>query len=357
MRRGWQLSVGAATGTSPGATALAALTVAAALATAAAHAAPFAYITNQGSHDVSVIDLATQSVVATVPVGRSPAGVVAASQAGKVFVSNPDSKSISVIDMRSQKVVATLAAGDGPVGIDASRDGTRLYAADWFKDRLLVFDAATNALLATIPVGKAPAGVAAHADDRNTVFVAERDDDSVAVLDVAGERVRSRVRVGSHPFALLHDAPRQRLYALNVQSNDVSVIDLRGVGGVPEAGGARGPAGAPEAGTLRVIKTIPVGKAPYGAALADGAALLYVTNQHEDTVSVIDADTLRVVRTLTGFAYPEGIASHADRVYVVNWMDDNVSVRDARTGAPVAIISTGQNSRGFGAFIGAPAGP
>jgi YVTN family beta-propeller protein len=315
------------------------------LCLASAHAAPFAYITNQGSHDVSVIDLATQQVITTVPVGRSPAGVVASSQAGKVFVSNPDSKSISVIDMRSQKVVATLPAGDGPVGIDASHDGKRLYAADWFKDRLLVFDATTNALLSTIAVGKAPAGVAAHGDDANTVFVAERDDDSVAVLDVAGQRVRSRVRVGSHPFALLHDAPRQRLYALNVQSNDVSVIDTRD---------ARNASGS---STLTVIKTVKVGKAPYGAALADGGKLLYVTNQHDDSVSVIDAETLQVVRTLTGFAYPEGIAAHADRVYVVNWMDDNVSVRNARTGGPVSVIATGQNSRGFGAFIGAPAGP
>ena len=73
-------------------------------------AAPFAYITNQGSHDVSVIDLAAQRVVATVPVGRAPAGVVAASRAGKVYVSNPDSRTISVIDMRTQSVVATLPA-------------------------------------------------------------------------------------------------------------------------------------------------------------------------------------------------------------------------------------------------------
>ena len=106
-----------------------------------------------------------------------------------------------------------------------------------------------------------------------------------------------------------------------------------------------------------MIKTIKVGKAPYGAALADAGALLYVTNQHDDTVSVIDADTLVVVRTLTGFAYPEGVASYGDRVYVVNWMDDNVSVRMAKTGSPVGTIATGQNSRGFGAFIGAPLGP
>jgi YVTN family beta-propeller protein len=61
---------------------------------------------------------------------------------------------------------------------------------------------------------------------------------------------------------------------------------------------------------------------------------------------------LKVVRTLTGFGYPEGIASHRDRVYVVNWMDDNLSVLDAASGQTIKTIATGQNSRGFGAFIG-----
>jgi YVTN family beta-propeller protein len=157
------------------------------------------------------------------------------------------------------------------------------------------------------------------------------------VIDVNSQRVLSRVAVGSRPFALLYDAPRQRLYALNVQSNDVTVLDARDLF---------------RTGQLQVIATVPVGKAPYGAALADGGALIYVTNQHEDSVSVIDADTLKVVRTLKGFGYPEGIASHQGRVYVVNWMDDNVSVLDAKTGQTLKTIATGQNSRGFGAFIG-----
>ena len=87
------------------------------------------------------------------------------------------------------------------------------------------------------------------------------------------------------------------------------------------------------------------------------APLLYVTNQHGDSVSVIDAETLAVIRTLPGFAYPEGIAAHGERVYVVNWMDDNVAVLDAASGRTLATIATGSNSRGFGAFIGAPPTP
>jgi len=308
----------------------------------AAPAAPFAYITNQGSHDVSVIDLATQRVAATVPVGRSPAGVVASSRAGRVFVSNPDSRTISVIDMRRQQVVETLPAGAGPVGIDAAGDGSRLFVADWYSDRLLVYALPELAGPAAAPfeiaVGHAPAGVAATADG-STVYVAERDDDSVAVVDVASRRVRARVQVGTHPFALLLDARRQRLYALNVMSDDISVIDLR------------------DPDRPLVVATVKVGKAPYGAALAQDERLIYVTNQHEDTVSVIDAESLQPLRTLKGFGYPEGVAAFGDRVYVVNWMDDNVSVLDAASGRELATVATGRNSRGFGAFIGQPALP
>jgi YVTN family beta-propeller protein len=108
---------------------------------------------------------------------------------------------------------------------------------------------------------------------------------------------------------------------------------------------------------MKVVATVKVGSAPYGAALANGGRLLYVTNQHGDSVSVIDADSLQVLRTLDGFGYPEGIAAEGDRVYVVNWMDDCVSVLDAASGASLARIPTGSNSRGFGAFIGAPLGP
>jgi YVTN family beta-propeller protein len=48
------------------------------------------------------------------------------------------------------------------------------------------------------------------------------------------------------------------------------------------------------------------------------------------------------------------VAAFEDRVYVVNWMDDKVSVLDAESGRALSTIATGKNSRGFGAFIGAP---
>jgi YVTN family beta-propeller protein len=142
--------------------------------------------------------------------------------------------------------------------------------------------------------------------------------------------------VGTHPFALLLDGPRARLYVLNVESDDLSVVDTA---------------------TRRVIATLRTGRAPYGAALADGGRLLYVTNQHADSVSVFDAQTLALRQTLEGFGYPEGIAAHGERVYVVNWMDDAVSVLDAASGRRLADIPVGRNPRAFGAFIGSLGSP
>ncbi|MBA3591207.1 MAG: hypothetical protein H0W38_16915 [Methylibium sp.] len=58
------------------------------------------------------------------------------------------------------------------------------------------------------------------------------------------------------------------------------------------------------------------------------------------------------MQTLSGFSYPEGVASVGDRVMVVNWMDENVAVLEAATGKPLYTVATGSNPRGFGAFIG-----
>ncbi len=161
-----------------------------------AFGAPFAYVTNQGSHDVTVVDLATRRAVATVPVAPAPAGVVAVGATGRVCVAHAEAKAIGVVDMRSQRVVETIEPGFGPLGIDATRDGRRVVATDWAGNRVVVIDVAYPARpVAPIPVGRYPAGIVVHPDGR-TAFVAERDDDHVAVVDLDARRVRARVRVG-----------------------------------------------------------------------------------------------------------------------------------------------------------------
>jgi YVTN family beta-propeller protein len=303
---------------------------------AAAQPAPpaLAWVTNQGSDDVSVLALTPGEPVreiARVPACHAPAGVVAVAARERVWVSCPDDGRLAEIDMRSRQRLALWPGGQGPLGLDASADGRWLHVVDWYGRQLRSHDLDRPAEPPRLtPLGHAPAGVAADAGA--TAWVSERDDDRVALIDAAQGRVLARVAVGRHPFALLRDPQRPRLYVLNVESDDLSVIDTT---------------------RREVIATLPTGRAPYGAALADDGRLLYVTNQHDDSVSVFDAQRLQPLRRLDGFGYPEGIATWGDAVHVVEWMDERVSVLDARSGAPRQRVATGRNSRGFGAFIAA----
>ncbi|RPJ72889.1 MAG: YncE family protein, partial [Alphaproteobacteria bacterium] len=100
------------------------------------YAAPFAYITNSGNNTVSVIDTATDTVTATVPVGTNPFGVAVSPDGSKVYVANSGSDpsyegTVSVINTTTNTVTATVNnVGTNPVGVSVVPDGTKVYVAN-----------------------------------------------------------------------------------------------------------------------------------------------------------------------------------------------------------------------------------
>ena len=87
------------------------------LGTATAQAQTRAYVTNNGSNTVSVIDTATNTVVATIPVGVSPFGVAITPDGTRAYVANQDSNTVSVIDTATNTVIATIPVGANPVAV------------------------------------------------------------------------------------------------------------------------------------------------------------------------------------------------------------------------------------------------
>ena len=80
-----------------------------------AQAAPFAYITNFSGNTVSVLDTASNTVLATVPVGSGPYGVAVTPDGAFVYVANVNSGNVSVIATASNTVLATVGVGAQPV--------------------------------------------------------------------------------------------------------------------------------------------------------------------------------------------------------------------------------------------------
>jgi YVTN family beta-propeller protein len=96
-----------------------AATVAAALACLVAPAAALAqnaYITNQSSGTVSVIDTVTNTVVGSpIGVGSNPSGVAVTPDGSRVYVTNFGSNNVSVIDTATNAVVGSpITVGSRP---------------------------------------------------------------------------------------------------------------------------------------------------------------------------------------------------------------------------------------------------
>jgi len=223
------------------------------------------YVSN-GDYTVSVLDTATNKVIATIPVGISPVGVAVNPRGTRVYVANSRSNNVSVIDTATNSVIATPNVGTTPFGVAVSQDGTRVYVANSGSNNVSVIDTATNTVIATPSVGTTPYRVAVN--PRGTrVFVTNSGSDNVSVIDAGTNTVMDTPSVGSTPKGIDIDPDGKKAYVVNYGDRTVSVIDVA---------------------TLAVIDTVVVGMMPESVSFNPTGALAYVTNQGDNTVSVID---------------------------------------------------------------------
>src|SRR5438132_1152348 len=127
----------------------------------------FAYVTHSAlsgtsANSVSVIETATNTVVATVSVGAVPVGVVVTPNGAFAYVTNSNANTVSMIETATNTVVATLDVGVGPLGIAVTPDGAFAYVTNSNSDSVSVIDTALKTVVTTVPVevGAGPRGIA-----------------------------------------------------------------------------------------------------------------------------------------------------------------------------------------------------
>ncbi|NJD36063.1 MAG: hypothetical protein FIA96_14740, partial [Betaproteobacteria bacterium] len=74
------------------------------------------YISN-GEGTLSVLDTASNKVVATIKVGKRPWNMAVTPDNKKLYVANGKSNSVSVIDTLTDKVIKEIPVGDTPWGV------------------------------------------------------------------------------------------------------------------------------------------------------------------------------------------------------------------------------------------------
>lgn len=270
---------------------------------ASASAAQLAFVGNELSHSVSVVDTATNKVVGTIGVDGGPASIAITPDGRYAYVAGGTGKTVSVIDTSTGKPAGEpIEVGTTPFGLAITPDGSHVYVADRGSNEFSVIDTATRTVVSK-PVGAAmssePAGIAVTPDGR-FAYVTVAAEGTVRVIDtetnefLAGEPIV----VGAGPEGIEFSPDGKTAYVADRGGDEVSAIDT----------------------ATRQVTPIPLGggDGPRGIVVAPDGKRAFVVDLNSDSVSVIDTTTNQAIEEVKVREQPQEVAISADgkTVYV-----------------------------------------
>ncbi|TDS82899.1 YVTN family beta-propeller protein [Comamonas sp. JUb58] len=313
-----------------------------------AQAAPFTYVLNRYDNNVSVVDLASNSIVSSMPAGMiTPTEIAIDSDGSRAYLSSTWSTVVSVLDLKKGSLLHTISLGNSGADVALSASGDTAYAGMTSSSgpAIAVIDTATNQITRTIAISAInSSAIALHPDGSRLYSLEMRDTPNtgtVAVIDLASHTVVDCLAVGIESTDIKVSPAGTFAYVVNrdsMQANgSITVIDTR---------------------TNTVDATIPVGLRPSGLSFNPTGSQAYVTNSGDNTVSVIDTTSHAVVGLITAGNGPKHVAFNpsGSRAYVTNQLGNTMSIIDTATQRVTASVPVGRDPWGI-AFVGEATGP
>jgi YVTN family beta-propeller protein len=232
----------------------------------------FAYVADNGTASVSMINTSSDVVTAISGLGSKPYGVALTPNGSTLYVTNAGGTTVNAISTTSNAVIATITVGSNPSGVAVSPNGAFVYVTNTSSNTVSVITTNANTVADTINSGfNAPLGVQFTPDGSHAYVANASSSDSVSVITVATNIVTSSISVGASPTGVAVSPDGSAVYVTNENSNTVSVIDT-------------------ETNTISDLVTVNVGVEPYGVAVTPDGSYAYVTNADAGTVSVIPTE-------------------------------------------------------------------
>jgi sugar lactone lactonase YvrE len=182
----------------------------------------YLYVAENVADNLAVVDLDTAKVIQRFPTDHYPYAVEAAAN-GKVYVSAWAADTVAEFHTKPDGLltsVGKIKVGPRPSALLSNRTGSRLFAALAGTDQIAVVDTGHGTVLRYLS-DAAPAGPAegstpnalALSHDESHLFVAEADNNAVAVFDVserntgfAASQLHGRIPADWYPTAVLDNA-------------------------------------------------------------------------------------------------------------------------------------------------------
>ncbi|MBN3865798.1 YncE family protein, partial [Pseudomonas frederiksbergensis] len=281
----------------------------------------YAYVAGFNSHYpekdnavVTVIDIGTQKVIATIPSYLGGSGIAVSPDNSRIYVcmqSLYSSPRLAVIDAKSFVIIRQITI-DIAGRVVLSPDGTRVYvvgttASDFPNGRLIVIDAVQLQPVRTMALQNNSSNVTVSPDGTHVYGVNANggggsSQGTISVINAQTFSVLKHIEVGSNPHGTVVSPDGRFIYTIRSYGDVLVVIDAR---------------------TLSVIREIPVGGSGYYLSISpDGKHLVSSTGT---TGVVVDTGTFDVKRILPGDPFDStAFTPDGTRVFAANYQKNEV---------------------------------
>jgi len=213
------------------------------------------YVSNEDEGEASFIDAASGKKLQAVKVGKEPEGVKLSADGKTLYVTSEVASLVHVIDVATAKVVKNVKVGKRPRRMAITPDGKELWVTNELDASVSIVSTADHSVIGSIKFAVkgaraediSPVGITMTRDGKRA-FVSLGKANHVAFVDVPGRKVTDLVLVGKRAWNVTLDKAEARLWVVNGLSDDVTVIDVA---------------------AAKAIKSIPVGRVPYGLVVVE----------------------------------------------------------------------------------------
>ncbi|WP_280451371.1 RDD family protein [Nocardia cyriacigeorgica] len=270
-----------------------------------------AYVTGRAGTPVSVIDTATNTVVAAIPVGPNPGGVAVDPVRDTLYVTDRDERTVTLIDTGTRAAVATIPVGFDPVSVIVDPDAPTIYVVGG--SDVSVIDTGTRTVTATIPVDSGTRKAALDPGADTLYVVADKD---LTMIDTRTAGITGSLAIPTY------DYPNPLDVAVDPATHLVYVTAY----GADDSDGR----------TLSIVD--PGTRAVLAAPVAEGNALDIAVDPSGHTAYIANYTDVRVIDTQTRarIGSIDLVAGHSAEDIAVDTTSHTAYVADGRS---VQVIS------------------
>jgi YVTN family beta-propeller protein len=294
------------------------------------------YVTNSLGDDITVIDLATLTVVDDIKVGRQVHGIAAPADGRRVFVTIESERNLKVIDTATDKVVDTIPLTGTPNQCASTPDGRFVGVPIRDGNSVDIVDTTQHKVVKVLPV-RVPHNCF-NAGSNQDMFVSSMGDHEIDLINLEKMEYAAKIPVKGvpRPYAVSQD--EQWLY---VALSDFHGFDVVNIPSQKLTRRVELPAAPPS--TCQLEPHTPT----HGLAISPDGQELWVTSLGDSGVYVYTIATKQISKEIPTGRCPNWVTFSPDGKYccVSNSDSDDCSIIDTRTRREVARPKVGHGPK------------